>query len=565
MRLDIYFDGTGVSLNGSNERIYGRSVVGHAFVQNKAEDVFFDPSDYSNLLSNSNTAPYQSKHCKLYFSGPVSGDSIYEGRNQFQPGRNYNPSNISEAYLSRHQSTLWSQIHGGGWKHSLQLALLATVNLITENLAKHPSEKIIINIPASYSRGAVTAIAFTSTLSEILASMGFTSEQISIGQVHTIDPVADMDYGKLEASINRPSYRNYLASVEPIRIGSFTEELFLHYAVEEPRTLFKPQLPLLFDRNFANNRPLLIPDKVKASVRFSQACHQTIAYPEYHQEERCFPAGCETFKIITGKNFPTKKQTDSTWRHFGNASNRLFSKEKRCFQDITTIINPEVSVPYSHSVLYDTYHYFMHNSNGSATFLQALTDPNNKYHNLLNWAYQNSYLSLITGLSLSDFQEQLPSQQLLAQALQCKTKQELVLLALEYKHYKQYNSQFKIIDNQLNHQDLNKLINASVSQQKDHLKQHYKLPTTDLEQYKQVAHHAINNAMLNLRPSSTKEKLFKLQSIKGLIDKTNSEERCKQLLYLAERVTQHNMGLFHFRRLGYFSKDYHAIDLATFF
>ncbi|WP_395168640.1 hypothetical protein ACGP04_07150 [Piscirickettsia salmonis] len=66
--------------------------------------------------------------------------------------------------------------------------------------------------------------------------------------------------------------------------------------------------------------------------------------------------------------------------------------------------------------------------------------------------------------------------------------------------------------------------------------------------------------MLNLRPSSTKEKLFKLQSIKGLIDKTNSEERCKQLLYLAERVTQHNMGLFHFRRLGHFSKDYHAID-----
>ncbi|APS50051.1 hypothetical protein AVI50_03790 [Piscirickettsia salmonis] len=107
MRLDIYFDGTGVSLNGSNERIYGRSVVGHAFVQNKAEDVFFDPSDYSNLLSNSNTALINLNIANSTSLARFQGTRFTKGATSFNPAET-----ITQAISAKHTYPDTNQRYG---------------------------------------------------------------------------------------------------------------------------------------------------------------------------------------------------------------------------------------------------------------------------------------------------------------------------------------------------------------------------------------------------------------------------------------------------------------------
>lgn len=71
---------------------------------------------------------------------------------------------------------------------------------------------------------------------------------------------------------------------------------------------------------------------------------------------------------------------------------------------------------------------------------------------------------------------------------------------------------------------------------------------------------AINNALFHLRASSAAAKLEKLQIIKGLIYKSKEIGQCEDWLYLARRVVQHNMGIFHYRFKNNYSKDYHPSD-----
>jgi hypothetical protein len=467
--VDIYFDGTGISLNSSTEISYGKSVVGHAFVSNTSEELFFNRLDYATILSSSNTNPYRNEHCKIYFAGPSAKNSTFQGLEYKKPGKDYNPSKISTAGLSKYSTTNRLGISGDGWEHNLQLAVVSTINLITESLTQKPNQKITVNIPAAYSRGGITAIAFSHLLSNTLKNMGITSDQVSIGQIHAIDPVAGSNYGTLEKSIKRHSYKNHLASVSPLRIGSYTDSLTLHIATQERRRDFKPQLPYGLDTTFKNNRPLFIPDSVKTNIRLSHACHQTIAYPEYLGEASRFPAGCKTFRLVTGKDFDTRKKEDITWRHLGNSGNNLiFPKEDRCVKETTNHTAPEIIQQYSNSVLYDVYRYFVENNHSNNTFQQALTNPDNKFNDLIVWAYKNSNFYRITKLELDSFNGDKLSQVLL-QAVHCKSREDLALMSLQYKHYGRCFS----VNNtsKLTHEDLERIISSPDERQKDYLQQ----------------------------------------------------------------------------------------------
>lgn len=463
--LDIYFDGTKCNLNKPSSK-KGKTVVGHAFVANTdAKEVFFDKSDYSIIQNSSKTDPYQDNHWKIYFAGPSAQTSTFQEVKYMTPGKKYNPSKISTAALSQYSTTNKLGIWGDGWEHNLQLALIATINFVSNSLQNNPSEKIAINIPAAFSRGGITGFSFSDLLSNTLEDMGITIDQVSIEQIHGVDPVGGMGYGTLEESIKRPSYKNDLASVSPMRVGSYTKNLTLHIATQEQRKAFKSQLPYGLDTKFKNNRPLFIPDSVKTTIRLSHACHKTIAYPEHLKENIIFPSGCKTFNLITGKHFDTQKKDNPTLRHLGNDSNNLiFPKEDRCVKETTSPKAPEIIQQYSNSVLYDVYRYFENSNNSNDKFQKAFTNPNNKFHDLIVWAYKNSNFYRITKLEPNKFNNDQLSQ-ILLQAVQCKTREKLALIALQYKHYGQCDIAVKT--SKLTHEDLEELISSDDKKQKD--------------------------------------------------------------------------------------------------
>lgn len=52
MHIDIYFDGTGISLDSSTEKRYGKSVVGYAFMSNPANERVLNLFNYDTLRLN---------------------------------------------------------------------------------------------------------------------------------------------------------------------------------------------------------------------------------------------------------------------------------------------------------------------------------------------------------------------------------------------------------------------------------------------------------------------------------------------------------------------------------
>ncbi|PRP61194.1 hypothetical protein C7B72_23345, partial [Bacillus halotolerans] len=136
-----------------------------------------------------------------------------------RPAATYNPTQIPSLLLSQHTTTNRTGAKGDGWEHNLQHAIIVTLNFILTRRQYNPTEPIIIRIPAAYSRGGITAIAFSNQLSELLDEMGIPQNQIFIEEMHLIDPVAGQDYGKFQNAAKRHDYKRDLRQVDPTRIG----------------------------------------------------------------------------------------------------------------------------------------------------------------------------------------------------------------------------------------------------------------------------------------------------------------------------------------------------------
>ncbi|GGF95375.1 hypothetical protein [Cysteiniphilum litorale] len=532
--LKLYFDGTFCNKDNGKDP----TVVGEAYNNDKSVETYFNREKYDGLVGNQNIL--ENQYLKIYFPGPAAErkNTKYD-----KPGT----GKFNSKYMSQHTTNNSTGLWGDGWEHNMQLALIIACNFIIEQLGKH--ERVAISIPASHSRGAITAIAFSNQLSYFLQKMGIDKQKVSIRSLYAIDPVAGLDYGALEKSVVRNipmenfhaendsnDLKNHLVQVEPIRIGAYVDRLTLRYAADERRTAYKSQLPYGIDPNFKNGRPLFIPDNVDVEISYSRATHQTIAYTE--KEGNKFFSGKNTLGEIQSKNnaqiklqygIISEELVDDLSKAKAKV-NSFHPKEDRVIK-IKCKDNPECKEKYTNSVLHDVYQFFMHKSKNDCNFFQAFNDPKNKYYDLINWAYKNSafYQQL-------DSKEYKIEPKVLAHLVQIKQKDQSKNFA---KFINSVDSYAKSEKNQnLSHND-----------------------------YKDAVRQAINSSLIHIRPSSSNAKKRKLERIRDVfLEKiseksfNNSKDIYAKLLYLAERVVQHNMGKLHFRLGRNYSKDYDKND-----
>ncbi|MCP3941531.1 MAG: hypothetical protein GY710_08630 [Desulfobacteraceae bacterium] len=414
MKLKIYFDGTGINLNSSVEADFGRSVIGEAFINNSGKDL-----DEAQSRSRRAPAPCRkltSRSFKLYLPGVGSKTSTYNNTIRYRPGsiRLNKGRTQSTALLSSHKVKNRTGIYSDGWEHSQQEALVKTINAVME-LHKPGHLPVEIKI-YGYSRGGITAIAFSNALSKIFLH----NKNVVLKAVHLIDPVAGADYGKFQKCVERKKYKNNLRLIEPLKLGFSIKKLSLFIATQEKRNSFKPQMPVGIDQNDQeNNRPLLIPDSVETKIILAHGCHQTIAYPEYTNRTDRFKIGMDIYELITGRPYYSIKEK-STLEHFANDS--WLRKRDRVLKGYTSHQKLKTSFYYSDSVLYDCYQTFLKNCDDRISFYDAFTDKTSKYHKIVRWAYQNSNFYRCSKIEPDDIPEEV-----LAHAVQCKSRVQSAL------------------------------------------------------------------------------------------------------------------------------------------
>lgn len=266
-------------------------------------------------------------------------------------------------------------------------------------------------------------------------------------------------------------------------------------------------MPYGLDPDGKNNRPLFIPDSVHTRIHLLHGCHQTIAYPHYPGITDCFAAGLRTYKNIIGGKLPAQLKRTSSWHHFGDkSSDIIFPKENRCVLKKTHEDHPVETIVYNNSVLYDVYQYFIKNNKGSSSFKQAISDPDDKYYSLFKWAYENSHFYRITGKKMNDVNDEV-----LAQAVQCQSREALTLLAMQYKYYGRCD--LPVASANLTHQALEKLIASPEEEQKNYLRQRF-----DLERC-----HPLKRAKLVAK----------------------NRDQCARILHHAQKVVQHDSSILY--------------------
>ncbi|ODN42680.1 hypothetical protein [Piscirickettsia litoralis] len=551
MYLDIYFDGTGVNLNSSSEQKFGKSVVGYVFTKSPAEEVFIDPENNGKLRirgdsDDASRNPYEPQHVKIYFPGPSAKTCTYQGQQYLRPGEEYNPTKISSLLLSQDTTTNRSGRYGDGWEHNLQHAVIVALNFILVRLQQNPDEPIIVRLRASYSRGGITAIAFSQLLSELLEEMGFPDDKVFIEEVNAIDPVAGEGYGKLQETAKRSKIKNDLHLVNATRIGNRTRKFNWYGATEEKRKAFEAQAP----EAFATDRAILIPDNVECVRHFKYGCHKSTGHPLRlgvpHQ------AGIEIFEEISALDFDVPDGKETTWKHMADES--YLRKRQRVFSQEASTESPAKSENYTNSILYDVFQYFMHGCEDKVTFEQALKEAGYYFNPTLVWAYKNSNFFRITGLAISDL-----TSELIAQAVHCKSRLDLVLFAIRYNQDPSSQHYAVATNAQVEHQALEAIIAAPRAEQETFLAQHTS-PFTSLEKDQQVALGAVHNAMARLRANSAKEKMPHLTSAEEQIKKAADKKSCVAAVAKAEAAAKQRTARFSSARSKQDSQDYRTTD-----
>ncbi|OAJ33315.1 hypothetical protein A0O36_02494 [Piscirickettsiaceae bacterium NZ-RLO1] len=495
MYLDIYFDGTGVNLNSPTEEKFGKSVVGYAFLANPAAEVFVDSKDNSKLcirVDNDDTSrnPYEPEHVKIYFPGTAAKPCTYQDQHYLRLAAVYNPTKISSLLLSQHTTTNRTGAKGDGWEHNLQHAIIVTLNFILTRRQYNPTEPIIIRIPAAYSRGGITAIAFSNQLSELLDEMAIP--QVFIEEMHLIDPVAGQSYGKSQDTAKRLEYKKDLYQVDPTRIGSRVRNVFWYGAAKEKRGAFTDQAP----GAFSTGRMILLPDNVECKRHYLYACHKSIGHPD--RKGVTHAAAAWVFQRIAGSLFPAANGREASWAHM--ADEFYPSKRDRSFSDVVSAESPVKSEDYTNSILYDVFHCFMHSCTDKVTFEQALKEPGYYFNAILAWACKNSNFSRITGLAIAD----LPYD-VVAQAVQCKSRLDIALFAIRYNQDPSTEHYAITTDANIDHQTLEAIITAPPEEQAAFLAEHLS-PVTGIAKDQQVALGAVYQAKARLRASSAEKK-----------------------------------------------------------
>ncbi|RNC77420.1 hypothetical protein ACGP04_01410 [Piscirickettsia salmonis] len=551
MYLDIYFDGTGVNLNSPTEEKFGKSVVGYAFLTNPAAEIFVDSKDNSKLgvrADDDDTSrnPYEPEHVKIYFPGPAAKPCTYQGQHYPRPAATYNPTQIPSLLLSQHTTTNRTGAKGDGWEHNLQHAIIVTLNFILTRRQYNPTEPIIIRIPAAYSRGGITAIAFSNQLSELLDEMGIPQNQIFIEEMHLIDPVAGQDYGKFQNAAKRHDYKRDLRQVDPTRIGKRVHKVSWYNATQEKRGAFTDQAP----GDFSTGRAILVPDNVECKRHYLHACHKSIGHPD--RKGVLHAAGAWVYQQATGAEFPVPDGIEASWIHM--ADEFYPSKRNRSFSDAVSEESPIKSEHYTNSILYDVFHSFMYGCPDKVTFEQALKEPRYHFNPILTWAYKNSNFFRITGLAIDDL-----SSEVIAQAVQCQSRLDLALFAICYNQDPSAEHYAIATGTHVDHQTLEAIITAPAEEQAAFLAEHLH-PVTGAAKDRQEADKAVNNAIARLRASSFEKKMPPLTLAKEQISQATDKDSCAEALAQAEAVTRHPTAKFANRYSKYDSKDYRATD-----
>ncbi len=409
--ISVFFDGTGINLGDVD-----RSVIGEAYLLTRASGL----TAFGQELPN----PDNNLDAKMYFAGPSASSTIYidEDRNQLilpTPG-----SKTAKQFgiTSAHKVSNYTGITSAGSEHNLHLAVKMTKDYI-KKLGEDVKQ---VNIKvAGYSRGGITAIAFTNEISKWLQSEYVRNKSFSL-KVHLIDPVAGVQegvYSKDRAEMTEQG----LQCVEPYRLGAMSGDYTIHLATQEKREPFKPQIPFGLDRSLENNRPLLVPDRVNLTIRMTHACHQTIAYSRYNEFETSFAAGERTHHLLTGQEH--RPDSSGDYRVLSDTGTaKVLKNEARNISMETSLDNPEKVIVYSNSVLYDYYNIYTFNHGTEASFYDALTNKDNPHHEMACWAYFNSNFYHVTEKEPGDVDENV-----LAQAVQYENKHELKVFAENYK------------------------------------------------------------------------------------------------------------------------------------
>ncbi|MGJ3493788.1 hypothetical protein ACR9PT_04300 [Piscirickettsia salmonis] len=551
MYLDIYFDGTGVNLNSPTEEKFGKSVVGYSFLANPATQVSVDPNDNGKLRIGSDSSdtsenPYEPEHIKIYFPGPAAKPCTYQGQHYPRPAATYNPTKIPSLLLSQHTTTNRTGVKGDGWEHNLQHAIILTLNFILTRRQYNPAEPIIIRIPASYSRGGITAIAFSNQLSELLDEMAIPQDQVFIEEIHLIDPVAGQGYGKFQDTAKRPDYKKNLYQVDPTRIGNRVHRVSCYNATQEKRGAFTDQAP----GDFSTGRAILVPDNVACRLHYLHACHKSIGHPD--RKGVLHAAGAWVYQQATGAEFPVPDDLEASWIHM--AGEFYPSKRDRSFSDAVSEESPVKSESYTNSILHDAFYSFMYNCPDKVTFKQALGEPYYRFNSILVWAYENSNFFRLTGLAIDDL-----SSEVIAQAVQCKSRLDLTLFAIRYNQDPSAEHYAIATGTHVDHQTLEAIITAPAEEQAAFLAEHLP-PITGVAKTQQIALSAVHNAKARLRASSAEKKMPSLTLAEEQIRQAADTHSCAAALAQAEAVTKHPTAKLANRYSKYDSKDYRATD-----
>ncbi|MCF6776196.1 hypothetical protein L3V83_06370 [Thiotrichales bacterium 19X7-9] len=398
--LNLYFGGT-------KENLSKNFLPGILFKEDDANNIKFD--EKNNLVGfedNKGIDFRKNKDFKIYFLGPSANADEYNGIAYSVPGENYNVSNNSA--FSNHQSNQFSRVggaSGSGWRHNLQQAIALTRDFVMA--AKEAGcPKVNINIPASFSRGGITAIAVSNSISKHLKELGVSSDFVDMN-VTLIDPVAGGKYGNVKKAISRSDVTDNLETINPIYIGEFVNNLKIIYSTKDERSTFRPQLPVGLDKTiksgkdidlkYHNNRPLLIPDKVNTTVIYLNTTHTGLASPSKSSKS------AEVYQYITGKQLDASKfkiASDDKSQDVNSWKERMIGggKHKRvCSEE--NILEEQNHINYRNSALYDAVTYLKNRD--LCDPYNALKDSKHEWHGFIKWAYENSNFYNETKLDFS--------------------------------------------------------------------------------------------------------------------------------------------------------------------
>ncbi|MCP4050861.1 MAG: hypothetical protein GY730_09175 [bacterium] len=268
-RCFIFFDGSSSNLDSTIEKLTGNTVIGQLYKSiNSSICKFVDLKKEAKIFTGFEKGK---DNIALYFSGPGSLNCKYSpydddkkihsnaaGRGNIFPKFYTNklmPQNKSNRFF------LINSITGNGWQHALYHAVTYCCNLESKHNIKF--------IPFGYSRGGITAIAFT-------LMMSFLKKEIE--HAYLIDPVAGLSYGALKNLFYEQIVQDGFPKVNPFWLGENVRHAEIFYATIETRPAFQAQLPIKYSISNKEMHPLIISDNTDAYIHFVRADHSSIGF-----------------------------------------------------------------------------------------------------------------------------------------------------------------------------------------------------------------------------------------------------------------------------------------------